>query len=385
MAGGELGELMPSVEQMVERQRVLADFGDFALRSEDLQEVLQEACRLVARALGTEFAKILEIQDDGQTVLVRAGVGWGPGIVGTTTLALSDRTSETFALHQRAPVITQDIDAEERFEFPRFMREHGVVSIANVPLFLPGGKAYGLLQVDQTKPQLFEEQDTEFLRTYATILGSVIDRLFRLHDLTAALERNERLMRELQHRIKNNIAVIRSLLDMRARRASSEEARQDLQAVGERVEALRLVHEHLYNASVLDRLELRDYLTTLVVGLGKLHEHELLGVNLRLDIEAMSVSAEQAIALGLIVNEFVTNSLKYAFDGGEGEICINVLGVDQDRIHLRLSDTGKGLAGNQPTGTGTGMQIIDGLCRQLGAEADWTSSEGTTLTVDFHV
>ncbi len=69
--------------------------------------------------------------------------------------------------------------------------------------------------------------------------------LCKVHDLTEALERNERLMRELQHRIKNNIAVIRSLLDMRARSASTEEARQDLRVVSERVEALRLVHEHL--------------------------------------------------------------------------------------------------------------------------------------------
>lgn len=379
---------MPSLEHMFERQQVLADFGDFALRSQDLQEVLQEACRLVARALGTEFAKVLELQGDGKTALVRAGIGWGPAIVGKATLQLNERSSEAFALNHGKPVITQNIEAEERFEFPHFMREHGVIAIANVPVFLHGGKAYGLLQVDHTKPQMFDEHDIEFLRTYATILGPVIDRLEKVHDLTKALERNEQLMRELQHRVKNNIAVIRSLLEIRARNASSEEARQDLRAVGERVETLRLVHERLYLGSHLDSLELRDYLSGLLDGLAKLHEHELVEISMAADIAVVTVSAEEAIAVGLIVNEFVTNSLKYAFDGREGEIRISAEPLAQDRLRLRLSDTGKGMpaaGGTAGRGTGTGMQIIRGLCRQLGAEADWTSSGGTTLTVEFAV
>jgi GAF domain-containing protein len=72
---------MPDVEQMVRRQLVLAEFGDLALRSESLDEVLTEACRLVGEALGTHRAKILEIEQGGQSLLVRAGVGWYPGIV----------------------------------------------------------------------------------------------------------------------------------------------------------------------------------------------------------------------------------------------------------------------------------------------------------------
>jgi hypothetical protein len=77
---------MPVDAEMIKRQRVLADFGEFALHSDDLDEVLCEACRLVGEALGTGRAKILEIQDDGQWLIVRAGVGWDPGIVGRLRL-----------------------------------------------------------------------------------------------------------------------------------------------------------------------------------------------------------------------------------------------------------------------------------------------------------
>ncbi|MET0527759.1 MAG: GAF domain-containing protein, partial [Microvirga sp.] len=143
---------MLSQEQMMKRQQVLADFGEFALRSENLDEVLTEACRLVAEALGTIRAKILEIQKDRQSLLVRAGVGWKPGIVGHLRLPMGERSSETFAIKEGKPIITQDIRKEERFEFPEFLKEAGVVAVVNAPIFLPGKNPYGLLQVDATEP-----------------------------------------------------------------------------------------------------------------------------------------------------------------------------------------------------------------------------------------
>ncbi|MEG9524498.1 MAG: PAS domain S-box protein [Hyphomicrobiales bacterium] len=171
---------MPVDAEMIKRQRVLADFGEFALHSDDLDEVLCEACRLVGEALGTGRAKILEIQDNGQWLIVRAGVGWDPGIVGRLRLPMGEHSSETFAVRQGKPVITQDISKEERFEVPAFMKQAGVVALVNVPIRVPGGRAYGLLQVDATEPRAFADEDTEFLRTYATILGPVIDRLLRV-------------------------------------------------------------------------------------------------------------------------------------------------------------------------------------------------------------
>ena len=180
---------MPDLEQMTTRQQVLADFGEFALRSENLDEILTEACRLVGEALGTERAKILEIEQDGQCLLVRAGVGWQPDIVGKLRLPMSEHSSETFSIEAGEPVITRDIREEDRFKVPGFMKEAGVVALANVPIFLPGGQPYGLLQVDSTEPRDFGKEDAEFLRTYATILGPVIDRLQKAHHLQTTEER----------------------------------------------------------------------------------------------------------------------------------------------------------------------------------------------------
>ncbi len=180
---------MPERAQMMRRQQVLADFGDLALRSADLDHILAEACRHVSEALGTKRAKVLELQHGEECLLMRAGIGWDPGIVGYLRLSMDERSSETFSIKAGVPVITVDISQEDRFELPAFLKEAGVVALVNVPIFLPGGRAFGLLQADSQEPRDFGPEDTQFLRTYAAILGPVIDRLLQISDLRETKER----------------------------------------------------------------------------------------------------------------------------------------------------------------------------------------------------
>lgn len=376
---------MADLEQMKSRQKVLADFGDFALRSESLDEVLHEACRLVSEALDADLAKVLEIEEGGEAALVKAGVGWRPGVVGTR-LKLSDRSSETYSLEAGEPVISRNIQDEERFDFAEFLVEHGAVSLVNTPIFLPGGKPYGLLQVDSREQRDFGKDDIEFLRTYATILGPVIDRLHKLHSLEQALETNKRLLRELQHRVKNHIGMIMGMVRMRARQVISDEAREELNGIGERIETLRMVHEQLYEAGVADRLPMRPFLSRLIENLRDLHEAEAGGIKVECDVADVDLGPEVAVPLGLISNEFVTNSLKHAF-GDEGGTISVTLEADGGRLRLCLCDDGKGLPPGPhaaPQGSGTGLKLIEGLAHQLETEPVWSAPEtGTMLCLEL--
>jgi len=121
---GDTGELL-------RQQTVLARFGELALRSDDLDQILTEACRLVAEALGTDLAKIMERKEDGETLFVRTGVGWKPGVVGEATVNVSDATSEVHALKTCEPMISPDIAKESRFSYPRFLIDNGVQAVAN--------------------------------------------------------------------------------------------------------------------------------------------------------------------------------------------------------------------------------------------------------------
>ena len=180
---------MPDGQPKVKPQQALTDFGKLALRSDDLDGILAEACRLVREALGTGRAKILEILHAEPQLLVRARVGWNSSIVGHLRIPMEEHSSETFAIEAGEPVVSQDIRKEDRFGVPPFMREVGVVAPVNVPIFLPGGRAYGLLQVDDTEPQDFGDDEIQFLRTYAIILGPAIDRLLLARVLRSTEER----------------------------------------------------------------------------------------------------------------------------------------------------------------------------------------------------
>ena len=96
--------------QLLHQQTILAQFGELALRSDSLDEILTEACRLVGEALGTDLAKVVELQEDGKTLLVRAGVGWKDGVVGVATISAEADTSEGFALKTGEPMISPDIE-----------------------------------------------------------------------------------------------------------------------------------------------------------------------------------------------------------------------------------------------------------------------------------
>lgn len=180
---------MAGLQELLRRQRALADFGDFVLDHDDLDEILNEGCRLVAEALGADLAKVIEIERAANKGLVRAGVGWRDGIVGHERVDLSERSSEAFAIEKTEPVITNDVAKETRFVFPRFLLEHGVVALVNVPILLPGRKPFGVLQVDAREPREFDQADVEFLKTYAMTLGPVIDRLLTLAELRRTDER----------------------------------------------------------------------------------------------------------------------------------------------------------------------------------------------------
>lgn len=164
--------------ERLRQQTALARFGELALRSDDLEEILTEACRLAGEALGTDLAKVVELQADGKTLVVRAGVGWKPGVVGVATITADQDTSEGHALRTGEPMISPDIATETRFKYSQFLIDNDVRAVANVLIIGGQGRPpFGILQIDSRVPRQFTESDTLFLRSYANLLAGAVDRL----------------------------------------------------------------------------------------------------------------------------------------------------------------------------------------------------------------
>ena len=364
---------------LLEQQRALAKFGVLALRADDLAEILTEACRLVGEAMRTDLAKVMELQPDGRNLLVRAGVGWRPGVVGRATVR-ADGSSEGFALDTNEPVVSENIDTEARFAYPAFLKDNGVRAMVNVIIIGGEGKPpYGLLEVDSREPRRFTRDDVTFLQTYANLLAAAVDRFQTMQGLKGLVAEKERLLRELQHRVKNNLQMITALVNAQRRRTESVEAKAELQSIAERIETLRLVHDKLCAAGEVERVDLAPYLAELSGALLKFHSDGAVHIDLRMELERAWVAPETAVPLGMIVNEFVTNSMKYAFEGGRGIVGVKLVTGEDGAPILTLWDNGKGFA-ETPHG-GTGMRLINGLISQLAASAQWEGHEGARLTI----
>lgn len=180
---------LTSTDTLLNQRRLLADFGAEALQSDDLDKLLTTACQLVADALGTSRAKVFELQPAENRLFARAGIGWSSDIIGRLYLPATGRTSEVYALRVQQPVISCDVATEERFGIADFMKQEGIVSLANAPIFLPGGAIYGLLQVDDTTLRDFTDDDVQFLRIYCSLLGQVVDRLIKEKELRSSEEK----------------------------------------------------------------------------------------------------------------------------------------------------------------------------------------------------
>lgn len=158
-------------ERLRAQRGALARFGLFAFRSDDLDAVLHRACELVAEGLGAEMAKVLEHRPERGDFLVRAGVGWKPGVVGRETFAGGAADSPAgYALGQDGPVILRDVASETRFAIPDVLHDHGVQSMVNVVIAGEDG-AYGVLEVDAPCHRDFDDEDAAFLKTYANLLA----------------------------------------------------------------------------------------------------------------------------------------------------------------------------------------------------------------------
>ncbi len=201
-----MSEVESGEEALLRQQDVLAQFGEKALRSESLDEILQEACRLVRDALGTDLAKVMELENDGVTLLVRAGVGGQDDVVGSVRVKAVKGSPEGYALQTGLTVISDNIDEETRFEYAEFIKANGVKAIASVIILGGEGKPpFGILQVDSRVVRKFGERDTKFLQGYANLIAAAVDCLMvanALHGAQTELRGIETALRRPTRRSK---------------------------------------------------------------------------------------------------------------------------------------------------------------------------------------
>jgi two-component sensor histidine kinase len=347
------------------QQSLLGEFGSIAMQTRDLRKILQRATELCAVGLQAPFAKVLEYESDDNRLMVRAGIGWVPGTIDAVSLAADIGSPAGYAYQTGESVISNHLEADTRFRTPKLLADHGVRRAINVLIEKGGeGKAFfGVLEVDSADPGQFDQDDANFLAGFAGLLGVAIERQQADARFQEALKHQALLTREMSHRVKNSLTSVVGLLRVQARSALSQDVKNALQDASLRVSTIAEVHDHLWRSSHVGYVELADFMTELCKKLrGNTGRHTL-----HCHSDPMLLSADHAIPLGLLINELVTNAVKYAYPEGSGEIEVCAREVD-GHLHVEVSDHGAGLPEgfdiDQPR-TSLGFKVVTGMVKQL--------------------
>jgi PAS domain S-box-containing protein len=221
---------------------------------------------------------------------------------------------------------------------------------------------------------------------FTVILRDITDRK-RADDKTqASLREKEALLKEIHHRVKNNLQVVSSLLSLQSRVIPDLESRRMFQESQNRIHSMALLHELLYQSENLSEIDCNEYVSRLTAHLYRSYGVSASRINLKIHLEQSRMNMDTAVPCGLILNELVSNCLKYAFpDGREGEIRIELRQNAERCAYLSVSDNGVGLPADVTLWStkSLGLRLVRILSDQLGASVEVGSDHGTQVKLSF--
>ena len=204
--------------------------------------------------------------------------------------------------------------------------------------------------------------------------------------LKSSLEEKEVLLKEIHHRVKNNLQVISSLLNLQARQVNDEKALEMFDDSKNRVRTMALIHEKLYKSADLAQIDFGEYVHSLVNSLFEAYRDRGENIRALIDVENVLMGVDQGIPCGLIVNELVSNSLKHAFPSArQGSIWISLSPLREGKYILGIRDDGVGLPAmiDFRNSDSLGLRLVNILVSQLGGHIELYSGEYTDFRIEF--
>jgi PAS domain S-box-containing protein len=255
-------------------------------------------------------------------------------------------------------------------------------------LFAPlviGGATVGILGL-ANKPGGFQEPDATLAAAFGELAAIALMNSRSAQQIERSLREKDVLLREIHHRVKNNLQVVISLLTLQGERLHDEQARQVFQESMDRIRSMALIHERLLTTGDLGCIRMQDYFAELLVHLMQSYGAGPDQVRTEVHAGDHALDIDSAVTCGLIVNELVSNSLKHAFPRGrKGMISVSLERRELGAMALRVSDDGVGFPAERAPSHGgtTGIQLLRVLCEQLGGAAELSGERGMRFQVVF--
>jgi two-component sensor histidine kinase len=385
------------VRKLLRQQAAVAGFGSFALRQSDLLTVLTEAARVCAEGLDVPFSKVCRYRAAENDLLIEAGYGWQPGVVGHVVSRADASSPQGRAFATGEPSICNDLHKDNDFELPPFYAAHGIVSTIDV-IIKGGDQPYGVLEIDNDKQHDYDQHDIDFLTGFANVLAeavatsartailqATIDRMkILVEEKDRLLEQKKVLAEELQHRVRNNLQLVYGMLSKQLSDTADKAGRRGIKAIARRVSTLAQVYDHLLGAEMTRTTNFGSYVQALCLNLAEIQAAPDGTVTLTCDSESLVLDLDVVTALGIVVAELVTNSYDHAFPGGKGSTTVSVRRAagDVDMATMTISDDGEGFKPKAESKR-HGLGLVRRLIEQVNGTAMVDSDHGTVWTIRF--
>ena len=278
------------------------------------------------------------------------------------------------------PIVLGDLEGSEYERTDPYVQRYGLKAYLGYPVQVEG-RPLGSLCIVDTKKRTFSDTDVHIITTLAKGVQLEEERRRSLRRVEDLLEEKELVLREVHHRIKNDMAIIQSLLSLQSGSLESGEAVTALEEAKSRIGIMREIYETLYQGSTYGTVAVFEYLNRLLDNIIRSHGDGR--VTLERSIEAGEIAVRLAFPLGIIVNELVTNGFKYAFPGkASGSIKVSVVRGGSSTLEITVSDDGVGMdPGGGEGAFGFGLRLVKTLAERHGGSFSITAGEGTTVRV----
>ncbi|QYD66987.1 GAF domain-containing protein [Paraburkholderia edwinii] len=359
---------MVSLSDVLRQRQLIARMIEASQGEAPLQQVLNGAVHTAAQGCPAPMAKILEIDRTDDTLVLKSQCGMPAGAIGRTAGKAVEGNPAGEALKNAEPVIDIDVRRRPPESLPDILKDNNVVTSVSLPLINHDGP-YGILEVDFPEPTQIGAFHISFLAVVAGVLADNIEKIHARAALIVERDAKAVLLREQQHRIRNNFQLIIAMVQRSVLQTTDDGCRKNLRDIERRVFAMASLYDHLLGLSVqAERADLGRYLSAMAASFDDFYALRTSGIALKIELQfGIDVDLDTCTTVGTIVNELVANSVEHAFGGSEGQITVSMTREADDLCAVTISDNGHGLpaAALESTGLRTVRLMLNGIGGRL--------------------
>lgn len=345
---------------------VLYQFGRSLSRLQEPDKLLDEIGSLLLKLFGHENIYLALYDEKSNMIsypfyyLDNERIQKEPRLYGSNFSEFVLRTRKSIILNENTNASFLMMGVEKNDEIPK--------SIIAAPL-LAGDKALGVLTIQDFKSEnAFTQNQLDLLTTISSQAAISLENSYLYTEVTKSLNEKEHLLQEVHHRVKNNLQVMSSLIKLQSRYIKDENTLELLKETGGRIQSMAIVHTKVYNSKDYEFIQINEYIKSLLENIQLTYGFKLRNVKFDIDIDDFKLNIDTAIPCGLIINELLSNAVKYAFPGNRaGNIIISIKHEHDNYYRLIFKDDGIGaLQGEELIKSDSlGIQLINLLSRQL--------------------